>query len=359
LSVADTPTSALEFATLAELRKRVKDRGPRRWLLRGIWPAGAYGGHAAEMKAQKSWNAIDLAVSVASDTSWLDHVPIDDPGPVIIFWGEGDDASLVRRIEAVCATREIDPDELPIVVCCRAPHLSNKTHREEFDRKVAEVRPRLVILDPFYLTARGAKAADLYEMGALLEHPQRTCVEHGSALLIVTHYNRREGRGPVRITGAGPAEWGRVLILATVKSRRTDPATQATTVIAELDFIGGEIPDRTLRVSRSITAEDPDDLDSPLHYEVTATEAEPTSGGVDSDSLPPAAEKLLEALTAADGPCTSAALVDAVAEKHGHGLRRETVSRTLNDLARRDLADSTDEGGSKLWFATENGGALS
>ena len=52
--------SGLEFLTLAELRAKVAAAGPRTWLLRGIWPQGDYGIHAAEQKAQKTWNTADL-----------------------------------------------------------------------------------------------------------------------------------------------------------------------------------------------------------------------------------------------------------------------------------------------------------
>jgi hypothetical protein len=351
----DDEPSGFEFATLAELRARVRARGPRRWLLRGMWPAGAYGVHAAEMKAQKSWNACDLAVAVASGTPWLGHVPVDDPGSVLVFWGEGGDAGLVRRLDAICASRGIDPDQLPIVICCRAPHLTNRQHRDVFDGKVADIRPRLVILDPFYLAARGAKGADLYAMGELLEHPQRTCGEHDAALLIVTHFNRKEGRGAVRITGAGPAEWGRVLIAATVKSRRTDRHTLSTTVITELDAVGGEIPDATLRVTRTITADDPDDLDSPLELRLAVQDIDPDHGDDGGQDMPPARRKLLEALHAATGPSTGKALVDWIANQHGHGLTRQTWSTELNALRAAGLADVIDhgDGRAKEWIATD------
>jgi AAA domain len=309
------------------------------------------------MKAQKSWNACDLAVSAASGTAWLGHVPVDDPGSVVLFWGEGDDASLVRRIDAVCDARGLDPDRLAIVVCCRAPHLTNRLHRAEFDRQVAETRPRLVILDPFYLAARGANGADLYAMGEVLEHPQRTCVAAGAALFIVTHFNRKDGRGALRITGAGPAEWGRVLIAATVKSRRTDPQTKATTVITELDCIGGEIPDTTLRVTRTITADDPDDLDSALRLHLAVSEIDPTDDA--DDDMPPARRKLLEALRAATGPRTGNELVDWIAAEYGHGLQRQTVSTELNELLRAELADCINhgKGHAKQWVATDQLGA--
>jgi hypothetical protein len=248
-------------------------------------------------------------------------------------------------------------DALPIIVCCRAPYLGDKHHRAEFERMVVETGPRLVILDPFYLAARGAKGADLYAMGEVLEYPQRVCVEAGAALFIVTHFNRRDGRGALRITGAGPAEWGRVLIAADVKSRRTDPQTKATTVITELDCIGGEIPDATLRVTRTISADEPDDLDSPLHVRVVVTEIDPAEHDGADEDMPPARRKLLDALRAANAPKTVAQLVDWVAERHGHGLRRQTCSTELNALERDGLADCADQGDGrpKLWFARDEG----
>jgi AAA domain len=56
----------LLFETLAELCAVVDATGKRRWLIRGIWPDGDYGVRAAEMKAGKTWDTLDLGVSVAS-----------------------------------------------------------------------------------------------------------------------------------------------------------------------------------------------------------------------------------------------------------------------------------------------------
>jgi hypothetical protein len=106
-TVAVAPAAPLRFQTLADLCAEVDAAGPRRWLIRGIWPAGDYGVHGAEMKAQKTWNALDGAVSVASGTPWLNAFPIDDPGPVVVFAGEGGKQSIVRRLRAICASRQL------------------------------------------------------------------------------------------------------------------------------------------------------------------------------------------------------------------------------------------------------------
>jgi len=344
---ADEPAMygpALEFHSIAQLRALVAAQGPRRWLLRGIWPAGDYGIHGAEPKAQKTWNTNDLAVAVASGTPWLGFIPVETPGPVLMFVGEGGRGNTLRRIDAAAEARGLNADDLPIEVCDKAPHLSNAVHMELFAQRVQQVRPVLVTLDPLYLAAgRGAELGDLYKMGALLERPQHICQATGTSLFVVHHFNRGQGTGSSRLSGAGPKEWGRVLIAASVKSRHTDPETRASQVVIELDVEGGEIPDQKIRVQRRIWADDPDNLDSALHMQTRATWAE-DDAPLPADApeeLSPAARKLLEAIDTLGGG-TVRQLVDWIAETHGNGLRRETVSREMGKLEQAGVVESVE-----------------
>lgn len=348
----EQPRAALEFLTMRELAAKVKAAGPRRYLLRGLWPAGDYGVHAAEAKAQKTWNTVDAAVSVASGEPWLGHVPVDDPGPVLLLAGEGGQSNVLRRIRATAEAKGVEAEDLPLTVCTRAPHLGDDEHLRLLAERIERLRPRLVTLDPLYLAAAGANLANLYEMGTLLERVQLLCTDAGASLWVTTHFNRKEGRGQGRILGAGPAEWGRVLVTATVHSRHTHPETRETDVLSELAVVGGEVADQALRMRRRIWADDPDDLDSPLHVEVTVTDVdEPTT--TQGGGLPPAAQKLLGALR--QGPATSTVLVDRIAKAHGHGLYRSTVSRQLNDLAQRGLVEANEAGAfeAKVWRLVE------
>lgn len=343
---------ALEFIRFADLAAEVDAEGPRQWLIEGIWPAGDYGVHAAAAKAQKTWNSVDLAVSVATGTPWLGRFPIGTPGPVLMFYGEGGRHGIVRRVRAVLRERGIEDDDVPIELCIRAPHLSNEQHLAEFGVKVTQARPALVILDPLYLAAKGGDKGDLIGMGSILEAAQLICQPAGASLWVVHHNNRSGRKGPAAISGAGPWEWARVIVTADVKASRTDPATEETDVTTQLAIIGGDIPDRSFRVRRRIVADEPADLDSPLHVGVTVTDTDDSTDEADDDREP-AALKLLQALTAADGqPRTSEQLVDWVAQEHGHGLRRETVSRHLNALETEGLVDHVDQGSfqPKLWM---------
>jgi len=83
---------------------------------------------SADPKAQKTWTAFDLAVSVATGTPWLGYKAVDVTGPVLVFVGEGGKGNTVRRIRAIARAKEVPADGLQIVVCARAPHLKTKQH---------------------------------------------------------------------------------------------------------------------------------------------------------------------------------------------------------------------------------------
>lgn len=72
------------------------------------------------------------------------------------------------------------------------------------------------------------------------------------------------------------------------------------------------------------------------------------------DDLPPAARKLLDVLGAQDDAQPIKALIDRLADRYGHGLKRPTASSALNLLADRGLADSlAPTGGEKSWWRTQ------
>ena len=80
-----------------------------------------------------------------------------------------------------------------------------------------------------------------------------------------------------------------------------------------------------------------------ITWELRAIEVDPLG------DLPPAARKLLEALEAVAGEhgAPNSVLVDWIVEEHGHGLKRETVSKMLNLLREKGYAErvNPDEAG--------------
>ena len=357
-AIEPPPPPKLEFFTIRRLIKEVEEAGPRKWLLREIWPSGDYGVLAGEMKTQKTWCAIDMVISVASGTPWLGHVPVDDPGPVLMFSGEGGKANIVARLRAIAETREVSLAKLDIVVCPRAPHLSDKNHLDQVADALAEVRPKLVVVDPLYLAAGGANGADLYAMGSLLEDIQHRCQDVAAALAVIHHFNRGKGEGPLRMAGAGPAEWGRVLISLTVPKggRHTKADTGETSVRTRLGIIGGEISDHTIWLERRIWSDDRTDLNAALHVETVVLppdevgSGEPATGRKLKDRLIPALRAI--------GPSTVEALAAYDAGITNKRPARETVSKNLNTLRREGQVRAVETPGQQtVWHLVDGRGS--
>ena len=193
----------LVIEDIATVAARVASMPPAKYLARPVWPQDAYGVLAAEKKAGKTWLALDFGVSVAGDRPWLGAYPIETPGPVLMFLGEGSQRKMVRRLDAVCEAKKVERDVLPIHLCHRAPALTSAGHLEQIRLELQHIHPVLVLIDPLYLSAAGAKSADLYAMGAVLARVQVICQEAGAALVLVTHFNKTgTGQGSSRMTGA-------------------------------------------------------------------------------------------------------------------------------------------------------------
>jgi hypothetical protein len=168
------------------------------------------------------------------------------------------------------------------------------------------------------------------------------CQHAGAALVVVTHWNKTgEGRGAKRISGVGPGAWGRVLASAGVAHRTTTP-DGASTVVLAVEVIGGELADLAFRVRRTVRAEDPADLASPLHYAVEVLPDDPGEDGPASD-LKPSRRWVLQALRDGGAMQTVAQLGDRTAAD-GHQLKARTIQEALNDLEAAGLAAGTDPG---------------
>ena len=336
--------SLLEVRDLSDLIYEVATAPVPRYLVRGVVAEGDHGMLGSEFKAGKTWAASDLAVSVASGTDWLNVFPVEVSGPVLLFAGEGGKRKIARRFSAICESRGLDPSTLPIRICLRVPHLTSKAAMMLVEAEVEAHRPTLVIVDPLYLAARGAKGSDIYEMGEHLEGIQHICQAVGSALAISHHWNKTgEGRGAKRMTGVGPESWGRFLISMAVVNRHTDEETKATTVTLDLDLQGDEIAETTRRIVRRVWADDPDDLSSPLHYEVGEVPAfaEPSDPAL--ANLPPSAVRVLTVLEADGDWIGVRAIGDALkGDDTGRGpLKVRTIQTALGLLVKAGLADST------------------
>lgn len=341
----------LRIESIADVALRVDSADPIGWLAKPVWPADAYGVSAASKKAGKTWMALDLAVSVSSGTPWLGVYPCDSPGPVLLFLGEGGERKMVRRLRAVASARGLDAENLRLRLCFRAPRLTNAVHLDRIAEELQAFPAALVIVDPLYLAASGAKGSDLYGMGAVLEGIQHVCQRYGAALAVITHWNKSgQGSDSDRITGVGPGEWGRVLVSTSVEHRQTEP-DRSTVATLKITFEGDEIPETELRLRRWIRADDPDDLDSPLQYRTEPLEGEARTT---VEGLRPAEQRILDVLTAADDWLDVHQIGDdlAVDATGLRPLKARTIQAGCKTLVARRLVDCAEmQGGAYRWRA--------
>lgn len=335
------PPPKLEILDVAEVADRIASGGPASWLIRELFPADAHGVFGAEPKAGKTAAAYDLLVSVATGTPWLEHFPCT-PGTALAFLGEGGHRPALRWLEGIVRSRGGDLADLKgrLRLCNRVPHLQDEAHLREIATELDAHPAQLVVVDPLYLAARGADGRSLYGMGEMLERVQHLCQEARSALVVITHWNRSgEGKGVSRFTGAGPAEWGRVLGSAAVRKRSMDP-DGASNVLLEWEFAGGEIAHRSFQVRRRVRAADLGDLDSPLVYEVEVTEAALSA----EDGLSISQRRVLASLPEPPG-WSWREIGDALAaDGLGPPLKRTTIQGALEELAGAGLADAERPG---------------
>ncbi|MFW5642262.1 MAG: AAA family ATPase [Roseicyclus sp.] len=177
-------SAALPVCRAADLGVRPPEQ---RWLVERLWAERAVGIVGGEPKCCKSFLALDVAVSVASGRPCLRRYPVRQPGPVLLFAAE-DALHVVReRVTGICAAAGVDLDSLPLhVITAPTVRLDLARDQKRLRHTVEQLRPRLLVLDPFVRLHRVDEnaAADVAPLLAYLRQLER---ELETAVLLVHH----------------------------------------------------------------------------------------------------------------------------------------------------------------------------
>jgi AAA domain-containing protein len=166
----------------------------QRWLVTGLWSEQAVGIVGGEPKCCKSFLALDLAVAVASGTPCLRHFPVPQPGRVLLYAAE-DALHIVRqRLEGICAAAGSALAQLDVqVITAPSLRLDLPADRSALERTVAQLAPRLLILDPFVRLHRIDENAS-GEVAPLLAYLRELQRRHALSVLVVHHARKSAGR---------------------------------------------------------------------------------------------------------------------------------------------------------------------
>lgn len=176
-------------------------------VIQGILHRGAKMVLGGGSKTFKTWTLIDLAISVASGTSWLGNFPTTR-GRVLYINLELQGAFFTKRLQAVCDKNQVklEPGYLTLWnLRGKAADLSKLLPM--LLRQIGRDKYVLIIIDPIYKLLGGKrdenKAGDI---ASLLNEIEKLAVETGAAVAFGAHYSKGNQAGKEvidRIGGSG------------------------------------------------------------------------------------------------------------------------------------------------------------
>jgi hypothetical protein len=168
----------------------------RRWLIEDLWADQAVGIIGGEPKCGKSFLALDLLVAVASGAPCLRRFAAVRRGPVLLYAAE-DALHLVRtRLEGLCRAAGVTLTDLPIhVITAPSLRLDLADDRHQLQTTIADLRPVLLVLDPFVRLHRIDENASS-EVAPLLAYLRE--LQRRFALAVVLVHHARKGAGTLR-----------------------------------------------------------------------------------------------------------------------------------------------------------------
>ncbi|MBI5545700.1 MAG: AAA family ATPase [Deltaproteobacteria bacterium] len=180
------------------------------WLVESLWAASGVGIIGGLPKSLKTWLAADLAVSVASGTPALGRFAVSSQGPVLVFVAEGGSRALRARFESVAKARAVSLAGLQVhEIDVPALYLDEHEHWADLRKTIEELRPRLLILDPFVRIIARVDENSAQEVSRVLGSLRALQREFDLAVLLVHHLRKSPSpRLGQRLRGSGDfAAW--------------------------------------------------------------------------------------------------------------------------------------------------------
>ena len=166
----------------------------RRWLVTSLWSEEAVGIIGGEPKCCKSFLALDLAVAVAAGIPCLRRFSVPRAGRVLLYAAEDALHIVRRRLDGICATAGVLLGDLDVqVITAPTVRLDLEADRKNLDETVAELQPRLIVLDPFVRLHRVDENAS-GEVAPLLAYLRELQRRHAVAVVVVHHAKKGAGR---------------------------------------------------------------------------------------------------------------------------------------------------------------------
>ena len=176
------------------------------WLIESLWARAAVGLVGGAPKTNKTYLALDIALSVASATPCLGTFAVHDPGSVLLYMAEDAQAVVKERLLALCRHRQLDLRAVSVhVITAPTVRLDRDADQYRLENTVGLYRPRLLVLDPL-VRMHGLNENAAHEIAALLAYLRGLQRAHDLAVLLF-HHTRKKGsaaaQGGQNLRGSG------------------------------------------------------------------------------------------------------------------------------------------------------------
>jgi len=172
----------------------VTEETRQRWLIEQLWGASAVGVIGGAPKCSKTWLALDMCLSVATETACLDRYQVPEPGPVLVYLAEDSLAIVRERVEGIARHRGLQLDSIPIhVITTSVLQLDREPHRSQLLETARRLRPRLLLLDPL-VRLHGIDENHAGEVAELLAY-FRSLQRELDLSVILVHHTRKNAAG--------------------------------------------------------------------------------------------------------------------------------------------------------------------
>ena len=297
-------------------------------------------------ESYKTWLLLDLAVSVSANVPFLGRYQVNNPGPTMIIQQEDSHSGLTDRLALIAEQKlnvlpTLDDNQWVIPVMPNIPiyihpdrqlRFNNKAVLEEMEQQIAQIRPKVIMIDPLYSTTDSTDnyMADLANRMMILKTWRD---KYGCSFLIAHHSKKNLDPDST----AREDSWGSQFLNAFLEAGwqvRRNPRLSPNEVIVRRHskVMGNQSP---ISLTFDISTQ------YPMKYIVTARPYE--TAAPTQEGRQPAQANLLDLMQ--EGPITQAELCNRT------GKGRSTISRQIRQLEAAGLVEKMPNG---KWKAKEN-----
>lgn len=214
-----TPEDELEDLPWMTLDSLMLYAEKPQWLVENIWMEKNVGWIAGEGKSYKSVMSLDLALSVASGTPFLNKYPVKESGPVLMVQEEDPVWRVAHRIQGMANAKGISDiavaekngnlvfnmkdSGIPLYISIGGKlTFEDEDRMSALERAIASRRPKLVVLDPMFMLSAGMDEFKAGEMAGILNQLKHWRNEYECAIAVVHHFRKSTGADTQKLYGS-------------------------------------------------------------------------------------------------------------------------------------------------------------